>query len=401
MVSMLYPVFTNRLLQDLSSAANQILMLLVALMLFGCDSSREKPPTKAPLVTVASVEQRQIEDNREYVATTESIQSVELIARVEGFLIERKFEEGSDVNKGDLLYQIDPATYKAALKQAKGGLADNRAALADAKAELVRQRQLVEKGFISRQAFDDYQASVKEYEGKVTASIAAVEQAQLNLGYCSVYAPFSGRIGYTRVNVGNLVGPDKNPKLAELVRLDPIYADFRPRQDDLLMIQQKQMQQPVAVSLSLDQGTRFPHPGTIQTIDNRVDPETGTIRVRAVFPNPEKTLVPGEYVRVQVHLGYGVGLLVPRSAVVETQGGFQVFVVSEDQTVTATSVGAGRLIDGDRVITSGVTAGQRVVTSGVQKLESGMRVREQALPEAEKPAAEKPDRAKIAPPTEH
>lgn len=353
-----------------------ILFLLIVLMTGACDQKKQKPPASRPLVSIAKSVMQSVPVFKEYVGATESIQSVELLARVEGFLQVRNFEEGSEIKEGDLLYVIDPDPFKAALEQAEGQLDESQAGLIDAKKKLERERPLAKQDFISRQAFDNFTADVKQYEGKVKANQAAVEQAKLNLSYCTMHAPFSGRIGYTQVNVGNLVGPDKNPKLAELVKLDPIYVVFRPSAEDLPLLAERQSQAPVPVSITLSEQIVYPLQGKIDAIDNRIDTKTDTIKVRAILPNPEKTLVPGEYTNVKVDLGVNNhAITIPQQALVEQQAGYQVYVLTSENTVQVRPVVIGAAYKDRQMIKSGLNAGETIVTSGQQKLKSGTTVK--------------------------
>lgn len=356
-------------------------LFLISFVLFvfitsACDQKKQKPSAAPPVVSIAESKMQAVPVFKEYVGAIESIRSVELLARVEGFLQVRNFQEGSEVKKGDLLYVIDPAPFKAALEQAEGQLKESQAGLLDAKQRLERERPLAEKDFVSRQALDNFIAQVKEYEGKVKSNQANVEQAKLNLSYCTMNAPFSGRIGYTEVNIGNLVGPDKHPKLADLVKLDPIYVVFRPSGDDLPVLAEHQSEAPVPVSITLSERVVYPLQGTIDAIDNRVDTTTNTIKVRAILPNPNMTLIPGEYAKVKVHLGINNhAIVVPQVALVEQQAGYQVYVLKADNTVQARPVIPGATYKDQQVINSGLSAGETVVTSGLQKLKGGMTVK--------------------------
>jgi len=385
--------------------APRVRVTFVCLLLFliACDQQTE--PTRVgtpPIVSVADVQVRTIPVYIEFPGSIEAVKSVELLARVEGFLKSRNFEEGSTVRTGDLLYGIDPKPYEAALKKTEGQLIVSKAALANAKHKLERQRPLVEKSFISKQAFDNFLAQVKEKEGQVKADQAAVDQARLNLSYCSIHAPFNGRIGYTAVNVGNLVTPSENPKLARLVQMDPIYVVFRPSDKQLPRMSEQQSKTPIQVSVVLSDKSQYGHIGEVDAIDNRIDPSTNTIKMRGVMPNPDGLLIPGEFVKVRAFLGnQGNTVLVPQAALSEQQGGYRVFVVGTGNVVSARQVTLGATYQGMRVILDGLTSGERVVVSGLQKLKSGTKIQLQStanpenpkeiLPKITKPVTIKPD----------
>ena len=351
------------------------------LVFVACDKKTDSKSYAVPVIGTAVIRAETIPIILEFPGSLKAVMSVDLMARVEGFLISRNFDEGSIVQKGALLFQIDPKPFQAALKKAEGGLAQSQAALIDAQKRLERQRPLAKQDFISRQAFDNLVAQVKEYEGQVKSSQADVENAKLNLGYCSIYAPFTGRIGYTEVDVGNLVSPTKNPKLAQLVKLDPIYVVFRPDNKLIGRITEQQAKAAIQVSLSVSDNGQFSHHGQVDSIDNRIDPTTNTIKVRGVIPNPKNLLIPGEYSKVRAFLGDQVNtVLVPQAALEQQQAGFQVYVVANDNTVTARSVTLGPSYLDMRIVLEGLKVGEEVAVTGLQKLKSGGKVKRAANP---------------------
>ncbi len=380
-------------LRRLHSAAGLLSTVAALLMLTGCGrDAADAPSTPAtPTVTVTEVVSRSVTDTAEFTAALEPVQSVTLRARVEGFLKARLFTEGDLVQAGDVLYRIDPAELQAALDAAEGQLADDKAALAKAQADLSRYENLLRRGDVSQETYDTALADAQEAKAQVAASQAAVEQAKLNLSYAEITAPLSGRIGATRVNVGNLVGPDENAELATIVQLDPIYVAFHPGGADMDVIAKRQHEAPVAVSVALPEGEVPPHAGKIDFIDNRVDPATGTLAMRAVIPNPDGLLRPGRFARVTVDLGERPdALLVPLRSLVENQGGFLVYVVGADDKVQERRVEVGEIVGQLRVMESGVEAGDRVVVDGVQQVQGGMAVKTKParLPAATAPAAD-------------
>lgn len=328
-----------------------------------------------PDVTVVKVEKKTVPVHLNYVGNTASVRNVDIRARVEGFLVDRSFVEGDDVRENDLMFVIDPRPFEAALDEAKGRLAKDEAARAFADEQVERYRGLVEKEFISREDFDDMVTTAEKAAAAVVSDMAAVVQAELNLSYCRMYAPFDGRIGRTLVHVGNLVGAGQDTKLATIVQLDPIYAYFSPSADDVHRILKEKQKGALPVNLSFTDGTKYPHSGKVDFVDNVVDTSTSTVAMRAVIPNPEKTLLPGVYVNVQLHLKDMPGaLLVPEKSLGEDQGGLYVMLVGPGDTVGKNYVKTGEPIEGMRVITDGVKDGDVVITEGLQIVRPGMDV---------------------------
>jgi RND family efflux transporter MFP subunit len=371
------------------TARNALPILIVLPLMPGCDRGGEpaRPVTPAtPTVTVTEVVRRSVPRTARYIATTEAAKSVTVRARVEGFLDERLFTEGDLVAEGDLLYRIDPSPLEAALRAAEADLATNQAALTRAQAELTRFEALLAKRDLSQETYDSALAAEKEAKARVASSQAAVDQATLNLGYASIAAPLGGRIGESRVDVGNLVGPAENAELATIVQLDPIHVGFRPGGDDIDAITIRQRQAPVPVTVTLPDGSIPPHRGTIDFIDNRADPASGTLKMRAVIPNPDGLLLPGRHARVEVDLGEQPdALLVPQRALVQNQGGFLVYVVDDAGKVQERQVEAGPAVGALRLVESGVRAGERVVVDGVQQVRTGsvVKTRPAATPGAD------------------
>jgi len=385
------------LIMDRRKAAAAMLVIGALSTSAGCERDQGVPSESLapPSVTVADVVSRTVQRQAELIASTEAMRSVTLRARVTGFLQQRLFTEGAVVKKGDLLYRIDPSQYEADLRVAQGDLETKKAALAKADLDLVRYKKLRQKKDVSQETYDAALAVQKEAKAAVASGQAAVDQAQLSLGYTRITAPLTGRIGDTAVNVGNLVGPDHNAELATIVQLDPIYVIFRPGGAEMDAIVEQQRKSPVQVRATLSDGTPLPHTGEIDFIDNRVDPDTGTLRMRAVIANPDGALLPGRFARVRIDLGAQPDtLLVPQQALVENQGGFLVYVVGDDGKVQVRNVEAGETLGGLRAVASGVRAGEQVIVSGVQLVRSGMAV--EAKP-ADPSATEPADQAAAAP----
>lgn len=362
-----------------------------------CDTDNQ-PPQKAPppaAVTVAPVTKSEINPVFEFIGQTEAVDTVEIRARVEGFLVKRAFEEGDDVDEGALLFSIEKAPYEAALAAADAEVAQAQATLARAQKDLERSRILFSRGNVSAKTRDEDLAAEREATAQVAAAQAQQRTAQLNLGYTDIYAPFAGRIGRAAYSVGNLVGPSSDV-LARLVKLDPIYAVFNVSEQLYLDYQSKAAKseaetgepvpQPVP-RLRLANGAEYAHAGRIEFVDNRVDPTTGTIAVRAVFPNPEKLLVPGLFVTVELKAREAKpALLIPQAAVQEDQAGRFVLVAKPDNTAEVRRIETGDRTGTAWQVTNGLGEGELVIYEGIQKVRPGAPITTVVRPPEQSPA---------------
>ena len=360
-----------------------LLAALVAAPAIDCGRGNGPSGPPPPEVVVATARIGPVPDRREYVGNVRAVNAVEVRARVRGYLIEQRFEDGRLVKKGDVLFRIDPSTYQVALADAKGQLARARAAAERARREFARAEQLMRDNVASQSVYDARRADTDAAEAEIASAEARVRGAELNLSYTTVSAPISGRIGRAVVDVGNLVGESgQDTVLAQIVQTDPIHVDFAPTERDRLGVLRDiakgrfpAQSEGVPVTLVLGDGTPYPHDGVIDFIDPTIEPTRGTVAVRARVPNPEGNLKPGEYVRViVVRPDVPDALLVPQRAVQEQQGGSYVLVVKGDDTVEPRPVTLGVLHDGMQQITEGVAAGERVIVEGVQKARPGQKV---------------------------
>ncbi|MFH1952176.1 MAG: efflux RND transporter periplasmic adaptor subunit [Pseudomonadota bacterium] len=348
--------------------------LFMALVFGGCEKKREAPPKAAPpSVTVAKVILKTVPVLINYVGTTAAVKTVDMRARVEGFLEQRLFKEGADVKKGSLVYVIERAPYQATLDGSLAQLAKDEAALAFALEQVRRYGPLAEQDFVTREKFDDYRTKAKEAAAAVKADHANIQQDKLNLGYCTVYSPLGGRIGRTLVNVGNLVGAGQDTRLATIVQLDPIYVYFSPSEEELRIILKHKQKGALPVDVILSDGTIHPQQGKVDFIDNTADPKANTVTMRAVVPNPEKTLLPGVYVQARLFLCEVPDTpLIPEQAVAEDQGGMYVLVVGKDNKVEQRLVTSRWVYEGQRIIEKGLKGGEEVITVGMQMVRPGM-----------------------------
>jgi RND family efflux transporter MFP subunit len=366
----------NRLKRNVGNilqAASVLALILLAVT--GCGKDEKEAPPALP-VTVAEVKSETVPIYLEYVGTTQSIQSVDINARVEGFLVKRAFKDGADLLEGDLLFVIDTRPFEASLQAAQAQLAEDRAALAYAEEQVRRYKPIVEKEYITQDTYDGYVTRAAEARAAVEADMANVTQAKLNLSYCTMYAPFDGRIGRRYVDVGNLVGAAGAPtKLATMVQLDPMYVYFSVAERDIPQIFQEHGKNDLPVSIVLPDETKHPEDGKVDFLNNEVDVNTGTMEMRAVVPNGSKTMLPGQFVKVQLLLREQPGaLLVPQQAVGEFQGQQFVYVVGADNKVEYRNVTTGPDYKELVVIENGVKAGEKVITEGLQKVKPGMTV---------------------------
>jgi len=318
----------------------------------------------------------------ERVGQVQAIADVELRARIEGFLEERHFEEGSEVESGQLLFTIERAPYEARVAEAEAQLARAQANLKDAGLELGRARELRRKDVATQATLDTAIARQAAQKAEVLAAEAALRQARLNLDYTEIHAPVTGRVGRAFFSVGDLVEPDSGP-LATLATMDPIHVywqvpegailDFRRRN----VAREREGEEPLEViaHLRFGDGTFYEHPGVWNFLDNRVDPTTGTQTARAEFPNPEGLLLPGQYAAVIVQVGEPRdALIIPQAGVQEDQAGRFVLVVDDEDMVELRRVEMGARLGIFWEARAGLAEGERVIYQGVQKARPGGRV---------------------------
>jgi RND family efflux transporter MFP subunit len=347
----------------------------------GCDQKNTYVPPPPPVVTVEKPRQQDVTHYAEFTGTTVAVETVELRARVEGYLESMHFLAGAYVNQGDLLFVIDPKPFRARLDEATSDLAIRQAELELAETTLKRKEGALKDRAISEVETIESRAQRNKAAAAVAAAKATVETARLYLSYTNIYAPISGRIGRNLVDVGNLVGADESTLLATIVKDDPIYTYFNVSERDLMNYHQLKHNGdrgegnndiiPVYLGLSNQRG--YPFKGHVDYVDNRVDAATGTIQVRGVFPNPDHVLLPGLFARVRVPVEIREkALLVPDSALGADQRGRFVLVVNAQNTVDYQTVETGPLFQGMRVIRSGISKEDRIIVKGVQRARPGI-----------------------------
>lgn len=361
-------------------------LIAFSFFLSGCrQSGSETAPAAPPEVSVSYPVEREVTDYADFTGRTAAVNSVEVRARVFGYLDKVNFKEGTLVKKGDVLFEIDPRTYEAILRQAEGNLESAQAKLKRSEADLARARELLNKKAISREDFDKAVADWGESGASLLALKAKVEQTKLDLEFTKVTAPISGRISRYLVTVGNLVqsGETGGAVLTTIVSVDPIYVYFdvdeRTVQHVRKLIREgkaksaRDIELPVWLGLASEEG--MPHRGTVNFVDNQVNPKTGTLRVRGVFPNKDELLSPGYFARVRVPIGFPHhALLISDRAIDTDQGQKIVYVVDKENKVVSRPVKLGALHDRLRVIEEGLTSGERVIVNGLQMVRPGITV---------------------------
>jgi multidrug efflux system membrane fusion protein len=364
-------------------AAAAIGVVLFGVSGHGAPNAGSAPPAAMP-VPVVSVVTRTVPVWLDYVGTTQAVRSVTLQAQVTGYLASRGAEDGADVNQGELLYQIDPRDYQAALNQAKAQTRRDAAAHDYSQATEHRNSVLSKDGWVAKDALDQTTSNLNQSEATLAADAAAIQTAELKLGYTQIRASFSGRLGKTQVHEGALIN-GAGTQLNTLVELDPIYATFNPGEPELAAITKSRLKGPVPVEVQVANDPERKFSGTLSFLDNVVDRSTGTITARATIGNPDRTLLPGEFVHVRVHIADHPGaLLVPQAALGSSQLGRFLYVVGKDGKAEQRIVSPGAVEGNLVVIDKGVAEGDRIIVGNLQKIAAGAPVR----PEPSKDGAE-------------
>ncbi|EDD0152454.1 multidrug efflux RND transporter periplasmic adaptor subunit AcrA [Salmonella enterica subsp. enterica serovar Typhimurium] len=366
-----------------------VLMLSGSLALTGCDDKQDQQGgQQMPEVGVVTLKTEPLQITTELPGRTVAYRIAEVRPQVSGIILKRNFVEGSDIEAGVSLYQIDPATYQATYDSAKGDLAKAQAAANIAELTVKRYQKLLGTQYISKQEYDQALADAQQATAAVVAAKAAVETARINLAYTKVTSPISGRIGKSSVTEGALVQNGQASALATVQQLDPIYVDVTQSSNDFLRLKQelangslKQENGKAKVDLVTSDGIQFPQSGTLEFSDVTVDQTTGSITLRAIFPNPDHTLLPGMFVRARLQEGTKpTALLVPQQGVTRTpRGDATVLVVGADNKVETRQIVASQAIGDKWLVTDGLKAGDRVVVSGLQKVRPGAQVKVQEI----------------------
>jgi membrane fusion protein, multidrug efflux system len=367
---------------------SSVLAMIVCAALAGCSgkagagnskSARGGGAPSAIPVGVAIVQQRDFPVYLTGLGSVQAFNTVSLKSRVDGQIMQVNFREGQDVHKGELLILIDPRPFEVAVATAKANLQRDEAQLKNAQVQYERNKALYESGVIAKQDVDTMQASFGQYEGTIAADKAAIDSAQLNLTYCRITSPIDGRVGLRQVDPGNYVQASATTPMLVITQLHPIAVLFTLPEDQLQSVLKQMRQRPLQVDVyGRDDQTKL-SAGKLLTIDNQIDPTTGTAKLKAVFENPENTLWPNQFVNVHLLLEMRKdAVTAPAAAVQRGPQGMFTYVVDANNTVKMQPIQIALTQGSTVVIASGLQAGDKVVTDGQEKLQAGSRVSPQA-----------------------
>ena len=357
---------------------------LAAATLAGCDSAKgkaaEAPAAGGPPISAATVIEKQVAETQEFSGRLEAIDNVEIRARVSGFITAVNFKPGSEVKKGDVLFVIDQRPYAAEAARAEAAANSAKARAELARLELTRAERLLADKAIAQREYDERASSLKELDANARAAQAQYESAKLNLAYTQVVSPINGRVSKAEITLGNLV--DASAVLTSVVSLDKIYASFDGDESTYLHVgAQSHKGQPVVVKAGLANEEGFPHEGKLEFVDNQLNPQTGSVRIRAAFANEDRSLAPGLFARVQ--LGGGAdqsnAILINDRAVGTDQNRKFVFVVGKDGKAEYRPVKLGPTVGGLRVVREGLKPGEQIVVNGLQRVRPGAPVTAQPV----------------------
>lgn len=354
-------------------------LIVLATALASCGKS-QPPPPPPPQVGVVDAHARSVPLVSDFVGRLAATRTAQVRARITGIVLKRVYTEGTDVKAGDVLFKIDPAPLQAALRAQQGELDQALATAHNAEVKAKRIRELAARGVVAKQDLDDAIAAATAAKAAVKAARGNVETAKINLGYATVTAPIAGRAGRANVTEGALVSPTDTQPLTTIEQVDPIYVDFSQPMAEVEKLRQAQASgdlklaapNKAQVQIVLPDGSVYAHTGTLNFADLAVDPETGAVSLRAIVPNPERTLLPGMFAKLRLTLGQRHHAFeVPQAAVLRDAQGAYLLIVGADDKVQSRRV----TLDGQRgsawVVQSGLKDGDRVIVSGVQKAQPG------------------------------
>lgn len=379
-------VFTPQILLRTGGQLAAASLMLMALLTTGCNEpqARATTPTALPKVGVITIKPQVTIRTTEQPGRTTAVLTSEVRPQVNGVIQKRLFTEGSEVKEGQQLYQIDPSTYKAALDNAEATLAKSQAVLATTQAKAARYKSLIAEKVISQQDYDDIIATAKQAQADIGSAQANVEQARINLEYTKVRSPISGRIGHSTVTPGALVTANQTSPLATVTQLDTMFVDLNQSAAMLLRLKQEMAageiervdDESAKVTLKLEDGSAYPFPGKLQFSEVTVDQGTGTVLLRAVFPNPQHLLLPGMYVHALIQEGINRnGITVPQQAVTRNPHGEPtVLVVEKDNKIALRVIQTGPALGDQWIVNEGIQPGDRVLVDGLQSVRPGATV---------------------------
>jgi membrane fusion protein (multidrug efflux system) len=378
-----------------------VILAYVAVFSSSCGrQAQSQGQSQVPEVSTITVATESVELVTELPGRVSAFRIAEVRPQVSGLILKRYFVEGSDVKAGQLLYQIDPAPFEAALNNAKAALGKAEAQILSIKPKVERFRELLAEKAVSQQDYDDVSAALKQAMAEVEYWKASVQSAQINLGYTRITAPISGRIGKSNVTEGAVVTAYQQMPLTTIQQLDPVYVDVTQSTTELQQLKRKIEegrlkyggQNNTKVKIILDDGTIYPRLGELQFRDVTVDPTTSSVTVRIIVSNPDHTLLTGMYVRAQVQEGINEhAILVPQEAVQrDRKSNPFVMVVNQEQKVEVRPVVLDRAIGDKWLVASGLSPGDRVIVEGIVKVRPGMTVKEVPLSKDKTPSSQQP-----------
>lgn len=376
--------------------------LIAIVALSGCSGGDKDTKDKGAAAGAGEVtpmkvilaETRDMPDWGEFVGQINAAETVDIRARVAGFLVQKNFKEGASVAKGDLLFLIDPKPFQEDLKQEQSGLDYNLALIEKAQKDYERFKKLFDEGVVSRDEYESYQTQLSTLKAQVNDNKARVENAKIQLGYTRIYSPIDGVIGRVQVDVGNLVGQGENTLLATISTVDPVYVNFSVSESDYVRAVRDQYakdSRDSKVRMILADGSEYDHDGAFDMVDRAVDSGTGTLGVRVTFPNPAHILRPGQYAKVRVLLETITGaVVVPARGVIDTQGMKSLFVVDEAGEVRSQPVTLGFAVNELVAVKEGLKAGDMVIVDGIRRVRAGMKIKPIVTPAGAPGAGDQP-----------
>jgi len=362
-------------------AITAFVLLVGIYSLIGCAKQKQEPVKRPPVpVSVGSVVEKTVPVQLRAIGNVEAYSTIQVRSQIGGILHRVHFKEGQDVKKGDLLFTIDPRPYEAMIQQAEANLAKDISQMEYAREEAGRYEELVKKGYVAKEQYEQFRTSAIALQATVNADKAVLENARLQLKYCYIYSPINGRTGNLISNEGNLIKANADNAMVVINQVQPIYVNFSVPEQNLSDIKKYMGVGKLMVSAFISKkddsrNDEVPEEGVLTFVDNTVDPTTGTIKLKGTFENPKKRLWPGQFVDIMVTLTTQPNaVVVPSSAVQTGQNGQYVFVVKKDNMVESRAVAVTRTVGDESVIGKGLNPGETVVTDGQLRLVSGAKV---------------------------